>query len=164
MTTSSRRRVIKDIQRLQSDPTPGVTAQPLNQNMMFCHAIINGPADTVWEAGTFHLIIRFSEEYPTKPPFVRFLSRLFHPNIYIDGHICLDILQNQWSPLCDIAGVLASIQSLLNDPNVKSPANTDAAALLEKHPNLYYKEVLKCVEESWQTPKVTMDFLQSYAL
>ena len=31
-------------------------------------------------AGTFKLLIEFSEEYPNKPPTVRFVSRMFHPN------------------------------------------------------------------------------------
>ena len=39
--------------------------------------------------------MEFSEEYPNKPPVVKFLSKMFHPNIYADGGICLDILQNR---------------------------------------------------------------------
>ncbi len=30
--------------------------------------------------------------------------------VYADGAICLDILQNQWSPIYDIAAILTSIQ------------------------------------------------------
>jgi ubiquitin-protein ligase len=45
---------------------------------------------------------------------VKFVSKIFHPNVYADGAICLDILQNQWSPIYDIAAILTSIQSLLN--------------------------------------------------
>ena len=52
--------------------------------------------DTPWEGGTFKLNLTFSEDYPNKAPVVKFESRMFHPNIYNDGGICLDILQNQW--------------------------------------------------------------------
>ena len=34
---------------------------------------------------------------------MKFVSKLFHPNVYADGAICLDILQNQWSPIYDIS-------------------------------------------------------------
>ncbi|PHJ22649.1 ubiquitin-conjugating enzyme, partial [Cystoisospora suis] len=95
------------------------------------------PEDTVWECGTFHLIISFTEEYPSSPPKVQFLSRLFHPNVYQDGRICIDILHNQWSAMYDIAAVLTSIQSLLSDPNPQSPANPLAAKLFVNHRDQY---------------------------
>jgi hypothetical protein len=30
--------------------------------------------------------------------------------VYADGGICLDILQNQWSPIYDVSAILTSIQ------------------------------------------------------
>jgi ubiquitin-protein ligase len=84
-------------------------------------AVIFGPEDTPWEGGTFKLNLTFSEDYPNKAPVVKFESKMFHPNIYNDGGICLDILQNQWSPIYDVSAILTSIQSLLCDPNPNSP-------------------------------------------
>ena len=34
----------------------------------------------MWEGGTFHLSMEFTEEYPGKAPEVRFKCSLFHPN------------------------------------------------------------------------------------
>ncbi|KAI3764338.1 hypothetical protein L2E82_14345 [Cichorium intybus] len=66
--------------------------------------------DSPWDGGTFKLALQYLEDYPNKAPNVRFVSRMFHPNIYADGSICLDILQNQWSPIYDVAAILTSIQ------------------------------------------------------
>ena len=84
-----------------------------------------------------------------KPPKVQFTTRMFHPNVYLDGSICLDILQNQWSPIYDIAAILTSIQSLLCDPNPNSPANHEAAQLFQTNKREYNRRVRECVEQSW---------------
>ncbi|ENN83130.1 hypothetical protein YQE_00509, partial [Dendroctonus ponderosae] len=52
---------------------------------MIWNAVIFGPHDTPFEDGTFKLTIEFTEEYPNKPPTVRFVSHMFHPNVYADG-------------------------------------------------------------------------------
>ena len=107
------------------------------------------PDDTPWEGATFKLELHFSEEYPNKPPSVKFTSKLFHPNVYANGQICLDILQNQWSPIYDIAAILTSIQSLLTDPNPNSPANVEAAKLYQENRREYDRKVMEVVEGSW---------------
>jgi len=70
-------------------------------------------------------------------------------SVYANGQICLDILQNQWSPIYDIAAILTSIQSLLTDPNPNSPANVEAAKLYQSNRREYDRKVMKFVEDSW---------------
>lgn len=140
---------MRDFKRLQNDPPQGVQAAPLDNNVMAWQAVIFGPDETPWEGGTFKLLLEFTEDYPNKPPCVRFLSKIFHPNVYADGKICLDILQNQWSPIYDIAAILTSIQSLLSDPNPASPANAEASQLFERDRREYNRRVKIVVEESW---------------
>lgn len=87
-----------------------MSGAPTDNNIMIWHAVIFGPHDTPFEDGTFKLTLEFTEEYPNKPPTVRFVSKMFHPNVYADGSICLDILQNRWSPTYDVSAILTSIQ------------------------------------------------------
>lgn len=97
--------------------------------------------------------MQFDESYPNKPPTVKFLSRMFHPNVYANGELCLDILQNRWSPTYDVAAILTSIQSLLHDPNPNSPANAEAAQLYRENMKEYVRRVKGTVEESWLDPE-----------
>jgi ubiquitin-conjugating enzyme E2 A len=71
------------------------------------------------------------------------------PAVYADGGICLDILQNQWSPIYDVSAILTSIQSLLSDPNPNSPANSEAARLYNEDRKEYNRRVKAVVEASW---------------
>ena len=115
---------------MQTDPPAGVSASPIADNVMTWYAFIDsrvyvgqnrlqnelrnaviiGPAETPFEDGTFRLVMHFEEQYPNKPPGVKFISQMFHPNVYGTGELCLDILQNRWSPTYDVAAVLTSIQ------------------------------------------------------
>lgn len=149
MSTPARKRLIRDFKKLKNDPPSGITGAPCDNNIMRWNAVIFGPEETPWEGGTFKLVLEFSEDYPNKPPTVKFVSKLFHPNVYNDGGICLDILQNNWSPIYDICAVLTSIQSLLCDPNPNSPANSEAARLFQENRREYNKRVQQIVEESW---------------
>mmetsp|Transcript_27275 Transcript_27275/g.50043 ORF Transcript_27275/g.50043 Transcript_27275/m.50043 type:complete len:154 (-) Transcript_27275:36-497(-) len=151
MATPARRRLMRDFKRLQKDPPDGISGAPCDNDILKWNAVIFGPEDTEWDGGTFKLSLDFGEDYPNKAPKVKFLSKMFHPNVYADGSICLDILQNQWSPIYDIAAILTSIQSLLCDPNPNSPANGEAARLFTENRREYERNVRECVERSFQT-------------
>lgn len=148
MSTPASRRLIRDFKKLQDPPT-GISGAPSDGNLMLWNAVIFGPHDTPFEDGTFRLTLTFTEEYPNKAPVVKFVSKMFHPNIYADGSICLDILQNKWSPTYDVSAILTSIQSLLDEPNPNSPANSQAAQLYQDNRKEYEKRVRATVEESW---------------
>ena len=58
------------------------------------------------------------ESYPFQPVKMKFLTKVYHPNISsASGAICLDILKDKWTAAYNIQTVLLSLQSLLGEPN-----------------------------------------------
>jgi ubiquitin-conjugating enzyme E2 N len=77
--------------------------------------------------GVYSLELFLPEAYPMEPPKVRFLTRIYHPNIDKLGRICLDVLKEKWSPALQIRTVLLSIQALLSCPEVSDPLDPSVA-------------------------------------
>ena len=149
--TNVKVRLMKDLARVEkSGEDDGILASPKEDSIFKWDAIIFGPENTPWEGGIFKLTIVFGEEYPIKPPQIKFITKVFHPNVYADGRICLDILDKNWSPAYDVLSVLISLRSLLSDPNENSPANVEAAKLYKEEAQQYHMKVKQCVEKSIQ--------------
>ncbi|KAK9840419.1 hypothetical protein WJX74_009612 [Apatococcus lobatus] len=121
------RRIIKESQRLLSEPAPGIKAVPNEDNLRYFSVEIDGPGSSPYEGGKFRLELFLPEDYPMAAPKVRFLTKIYHPNIDKLGRICLDILKDKWSPALQIRTVLLSIQALLSAPNPDDPLAENVA-------------------------------------
>ncbi|EGA87558.1 Cdc34p [Saccharomyces cerevisiae VL3] len=118
--------------------------------------------DSIYHGGFFKAQMRFPEDFPFSPPQFRFTPAIYHPNVYRDGRLCISILHQSgdpmtdepdaetWSPVQTVESVLISIVSLLEDPNINSPANVDAAVDYRKNPEQYKQRVKMEVERSKQ--------------
>uniref|UniRef100_A0A7M4E2G6 Ubiquitin conjugating enzyme E2 N n=1 Tax=Crocodylus porosus TaxID=8502 RepID=A0A7M4E2G6_CROPO len=121
------RKYREETQRLLAEPVPGIKAEPDESNARYFHVVIAGPQDSPFEGGTFKLELFLPEEYPMAAPKVRFMTKIYHPNVDKLGRICLDILKDKWSPALQIRTVLLSIQALLSAPNPDDPLANDVA-------------------------------------
>ncbi|KAH8029528.1 hypothetical protein HPB51_001253 [Rhipicephalus microplus] len=117
----------RETQRLMAEPVPGISAIPDEQNARYFHVVVAGPEGSPFEGGVFKLELFLPEEYPMLAPKVRFMTKIYHPNIDKLGRICLDILKDKWSPALQIRTVLLSIQALLSAPNPDDPLANDVA-------------------------------------
>ena len=107
---------------------------------------IKGPSDSPYEKGVFDMLLRFNSDYPFKPPSLKFMKAIYHPNIYRDGKICIDILQpDGWASTQTVRTIMLSIISLLCDPNPASPANREAAELYMKDKEEYNNKVIESI-------------------
>lgn len=146
-------RLTRELNKLQSDSDilEGITIEKPN-NIMVWFAKIKGPPGTPYEEGEFNMQLTFDSDYPVKAPSVKFLTPMYHPNIYRDGKICVDILQShEWTPAQNIRTILISIMSLLMDPNPASPANREAAELYNKDKTAYGQKVKEFIKANANT-------------
>ena len=123
-------RIKKELDSMTKDPPPNCSAGLADiKDLYHWKATIQGPPDSPYEGGIFHLTMYFPPGYPFKPPVVKFVTQVYHPNISLKGDICLDVLHKEYSPIMKISQILLSIMSLLTDPNTDHGLHPEAGFL-----------------------------------
>ncbi|KAG5139145.1 hypothetical protein JHK84_032913 [Glycine max] len=87
------KRLQSELMALMMSGDSGISAFPEEDNIFFWKGTITGSKDTVFEGTEYKLSLSFPNDYPFKPPKVKFETTCFHPNFDVHGNICLDILQ-----------------------------------------------------------------------
>ena len=118
---SAENRIRLELEDIKNDPPSKCSAGMEGDDIYAWEATVMGPAGSVYEGGVFHLSIKFPKNYPFLPPKIKFLTKIYHPNINMSGGICLDVLKDNWSPALTVSKLLLSISSLLTDPNPDDP-------------------------------------------
>ncbi|KAI5275016.1 Ubiquitin-conjugating enzyme E2 7, partial [Ascosphaera acerosa] len=158
----AQKRLFQEYKMLCTSPPDGITAGPVSEDDMFkWEALIQGPEGTPFEGGVFACELTFPRDYPLSPPKMRFLSPIFHPNVYANGGVCISILHppgddpnhyehasERWSPIQSVEKILISVMSMLAEPNDESPANVEAAVMWRERRPEYEKKVREEVRRS----------------
>ncbi|KAH8691538.1 hypothetical protein BGW36DRAFT_388505 [Talaromyces proteolyticus] len=91
--TAAANRILRNLQQIISDDVKGIRVLlPVADDLEHLHACIEGPPDTPYEGGIFWIDMQL-KEYPFKPPKLRFMTRVYHPNIDCRGVVCADFLE-----------------------------------------------------------------------
>ncbi|XP_077903874.1 ubiquitin-conjugating enzyme E2 R2 isoform X3 [Ictidomys tridecemlineatus] len=166
--TSSQKALMLELKSLQEEPVEGFRITLVDESDLYNWEVaIFGPPNTLYEGGYFKFSadtkslyvvlrmepgphtcqahIKFPIDYPYSPPTFRFLTKMWHPNIYENGDVCISILHppvddpqsgelpsERWNPTQNVRTILLSVISLLNEPNTFSPANVDASVMFRK--------------------------------
>ena len=123
----------KELKELQTDPlaTLGVTAGLIKQGDYFHWNItMLGPQDTPYAGGLFFLTVDFPDDYPKKPPEVKFKNQIYHLNVSNNGHVCISTL-NKWKEGTTMSEVLSLIFALFYKENPNDAYDSQRAKLFK---------------------------------
>ncbi|KAJ3304459.1 hypothetical protein HDV03_002803 [Kappamyces sp. JEL0829] len=122
------KRIEREIRQCKNDPESTVVVEPIEDNLLHLQGSFDGPLDTCYQGGKFIIDIQIPHEYPFRPPKMKFITPIYHPNISSQtGAICLDILKDAWTPVLTLKSTLISLQSLLFDPVPDDPQDAQVA-------------------------------------
>ena len=137
------KRLQKELIDISKKPVPGCSTGPLCEtDMTRWVACLTGPEGSPYAGGNFTVEIKFSTEYPLKPPKVQFVTKIYHPNINASGNICMGLLHQGWEPTKTVADILLAIRSLLIDPNPDDPLVPEIA-MTYKNNKIEYEVIAK---------------------
>ncbi|GMM47788.1 hypothetical protein DAPK24_043860 [Pichia kluyveri] len=153
----------KELKELSKNPTYHITLQDDSIFSWKLGFYIINP-ESPWNHAYLTANIEFKKNYPFAPPSFTFSPPIFHANVYNDGKVCISILHESvttpmsgepdnetWSPAQCVESVIISIISILDDPNIYSPANTDASNMWRDRRDEYNEKIKKFAETSRQS-------------
>ncbi|KAI9342187.1 ubiquitin-conjugating enzyme/RWD-like protein [Zopfochytrium polystomum] len=152
----------KQLRELTKNPVEGFSAGLVDDDNIYeWEVMIMGPEGTLYEGGFFKALLTFPPDYPLMPPKMKFISEMWHPNVYPNGEVCISILHapgedkwgyesasERWLPIHTVETIVLSVISMLSSPNDESPANLEAAKEWRESPQQFKKRVQRTVRRS----------------
>ena len=121
------KRLKKELEVAENYPTEGVSLLGKGpESLLGC---VVGPEGTPYEGGLFYIEVTIPEDYPFKPPNLKFKTKAYHPNINLCGNVscCIAFRCGNWSPALTIKSLLIQMRNLLSDPNSEDPLMPEIA-------------------------------------
>ncbi|CRK99433.1 CLUMA_CG012557, isoform A [Clunio marinus] len=145
--TAAQLRITKDINELNL-PRTCTTNFPdpndlLNFKMIIC------PDEGYYKGGRFVFNFKVGPNYPHEPPKVKCETKVYHPNIDLEGNVCLNILREDWKPVLTINSIVYGLQYLFLEPNAEDPLNKEAAEVLQSNRRLFEHNVTKAMRGAY---------------
>ncbi|KAF4979612.1 hypothetical protein FZEAL_4241 [Fusarium zealandicum] len=150
----STKRIQKEFAEISQDPPEGFTVSlPPNDTIHTWHVVLAAPPTTPYHPGRFGILLVLPTEYPFKPPVVKFVTRIYHPNVTDDslGNICLGLLKpDAWKPSTKLRAVLEALRNLLEEPQLDSPLEERIAQQYQSDREAFDKEARQHVDKHAQ--------------
>ncbi|KAJ2871839.1 NEDD8-conjugating protein ubc12 [Coemansia aciculifera] len=118
-------RLQKDLSELARDSNTDIEFANASDQTKF--TVVYRPPIGIYHGGQFRFSFEITDDYPHTAPKVLCVQKIYHPNIDTEGHVCLNVLREDWNPVLNIQSVIFGLQMLFTAPNPEDPLNTDAA-------------------------------------
>eukprot|EP00163_Fabomonas_tropica_P004972 TRINITY_DN14437_c0_g1_i2.p1 TRINITY_DN14437_c0_g1~~TRINITY_DN14437_c0_g1_i2.p1 ORF type:complete len:181 (+),score=46.40 TRINITY_DN14437_c0_g1_i2:160-702(+) len=137
-------RIQKDVSELELADTTTIDFPNGADDLM--HIQVNlVPDEGMYQGAKLKFSLVVPPDYPHTPPKVHCDTLVYHPNIDLDGNVCLNILREEWKPILTLNHVIYGIQHLFLEPNDEDPLNTEAADLLAKDKRKFEQAVQRAL-------------------
>lgn len=114
-------RITKDINELELPKTCRTEFPDPDDLLQF--KLIIYPDEGFYRGGRFTFHFKIGTNYPYDPPKVKCENKVYHPNIDLDGNVCLNILREDWKPVLTINSIVYGLQYLFLEPNPEGEPN-----------------------------------------
>mmetsp|Transcript_2051 Transcript_2051/g.7920 ORF Transcript_2051/g.7920 Transcript_2051/m.7920 type:complete len:185 (+) Transcript_2051:98-652(+) len=138
-------RLAKDISELTLAKTMGINF-PDGAAKITHFVITLKPDEGYYKGGKFVFEFTVPTAYPHEPPKVKCTQKIYHPNVDVDGNVCLNILREDWSPVLSISSCVYGLNFLFMDPNPDDPLNKEAAKDLTETPKQFEMNVRRAMQ------------------
>ncbi|KAL0076439.1 ubiquitin-conjugating enzyme/RWD-like protein [Phycomyces blakesleeanus] len=111
--------------------------------------VIITPDEGFYKDGNFSFTFAINNNYPHEPPKVHCTQKIYHPNLDLQGNVCLNILREDWKPVLSLHSVLVGLQYLFLEPNADDPLNKEAAEDFRANRHVFENNVRKTLQGGW---------------
>lgn len=138
-------RLQKDISELNLQRTTSIDF-PNGKDKLLNFNVTLKPDEGFHKGARIEFSFQVSALYPHEAPKVKCKTKVYHPNIDLDGNICLNILREDWKPVLSINSIIYGLQFLFLDPNPDDPLNKEAAEVLRQDPRQFEINVRRSIQ------------------
>ncbi|KAK0728450.1 putative E2 ubiquitin-conjugating enzyme [Lasiosphaeria miniovina] len=137
--TAAQLRVQKDLSELSLGTT--MTTEFPDPDDILSFILYIEPDEGMYYGGRFSFTFNITPNFPHEPPKVQCREKIYHPNIDLEGKVCLNILREDWKPVLNLNAVIVGLQFLFLEPNASDPLNKEAAEDLRQNREIFKRNV-----------------------
>ena len=126
----TQRRIRKDLKEWKDDPLDCAEIFAVPNDYKKWDVLYYGPEETPYEGGVFKIQVKFPNDYPFKPPDLKFSTPIYHINVSRKGKVCLAEILDEWKPQFSMKEIIGWIDMLITDP-MGDQAIADEEMILE---------------------------------